>query len=65
MDDDRIMRVQYPEVCSLTKREQFAMAAMQGLVVGYGDYDYIAMSAVKMADALLAELAKGELCDTK
>jgi len=57
------------EINSLTKREQFAMAAMQGLAsrseCKHGDHDYIAMNAAKMADALLAELAKEKSCDTK
>ena len=66
MNDDRIMRIQYPEVCSLTKREQFAMAAMQGIMASnhYSKFQVdmgIAQAAVSAADALLAELAKGEL----
>jgi hypothetical protein len=46
----------------LTKREQFAMAAMQGLLAKHGDDDYtpsqIASYAVERADALLAELER-------
>lgn len=46
----------------LTKREQFAMAAMQGLLAKHGDDDYspasIAEYAVKHAECLLAELEK-------
>lgn len=44
----------------LTKREMFAMAAMQGLLAKHGDDDYpaesIASYAINHADALLAEL---------
>ena len=42
----------------LTKREQFAMAAMQGLCMqsGYNGPNYVAKDAVRCADALLAEL---------
>ena len=45
----------------LTKREVFAMAAMQGqLAAGWDEtMDGYAKDAVRMADALLAELAKG------
>lgn len=42
----------------LTKREQFAMAAMQGLLAKYGVYSDAATDAVRCADALLAELDK-------
>lgn len=52
----------------LTKREQFAMAAMQGLLSSFGqhdvtDYGEIASDSVMAADTLLAELdkARGEL----
>lgn len=49
----------------LTKREQFAMAAMQGLVSSGMDwslYDHrdVSEQAVIMADALLAELEKSK-----
>lgn len=47
----------------LTKREQFSMAAMQGLCTHSGDYHTpqdLSSDAVMYADALLAELAKGE-----
>ena len=43
----------------LTKREMFAMAAMQGLCAHSGDYhkfEHLASDAVNYADALLAEL---------
>ena len=51
------------EINSLTKREQFAMAAMQGLCVNdwqrsNNNIAEISARSVKMADALLAELAK-------
>lgn len=44
----------------LTKREQFAMAAMQSLIIVINDFDYptepMAKVAIAHADALLAEL---------
>lgn len=49
------------QVVGLTKREIFAMAAMQGYCADGGlDYCYktIAESAVGVADALLAELER-------
>lgn len=60
-----------PEFSGLTKREQFAMAAMQGLLSGvHGDsslYDAapewvrnISEASVEFADALLAELEKSK-----
>lgn len=47
----------------LTKREQFAMAAMQGNIKAFHDCDVtdfgeMASDCVLIADALLAELAK-------
>jgi predicted nucleic acid-binding protein len=48
----------------LTKREEFAKAAMQGLCANHGTYGVnngpgdVAARAVQVADALLAELAK-------
>jgi hypothetical protein len=45
----------------LTKREMFAMAAMQGLtssVSEYSKFHELATDAVSIADALLAELEK-------
>jgi hypothetical protein len=48
----------------MTKREAFAMAAMQGLWGGLTDgnrpqhYQHAAASCVAIADALLSELAK-------
>ena len=48
----------------LTKREAFAMAAMQGLSTDINDYagkawaNDMAVNAVNIADALLAELEK-------
>ena len=57
-----------PECQGLTKREAFAMAAMQNIVGRYnpyecGDFDssdheLTAQNAVGLADALLKELAK-------
>ena len=54
-----------PHLCDgLTKREAFAMAAMQGRLAGETgeapteSYQETAIVAVRMADALLAELAK-------
>jgi hypothetical protein len=58
----------YCDQTGLTKREQFAMAAMQGLCAdivsvyenlcgdGTVPTEYVAKQAVNMADALLAEL---------
>ena len=55
----------YAEQCKpafgLTKREMFAMAAMQGICSNPDDrytYEQLAGHAVKHADALLAELEK-------
>lgn len=59
----------YRQQAGLTKREQFAMAAMQGLLAGvHGDSDLydtapewvrsIAEASVEFSDALLAELDK-------
>lgn len=47
----------------LTKREVFAVAAMQGTLPHPqqdGDPEHVVMWAVKWVDAMLAELAKGE-----
>ena len=55
----------YDEQCKpafgLTKREMFAMAAMQGLCAHSGDYhefSHLASDAVNYADSVLAELEK-------
>ena len=47
--------------CSLTKREQFAMMALQGCVIGYNGNapvptKVLAILAVKFADALVEAL---------
>ena len=48
-------------VMGLSKREQFAMAAMQGFCSDSNiAIDNIPKAAVDLADALLAELGKGE-----
>lgn len=51
----------------LTKRELFAMAAMQGILSGYGSGDVshggVAWDAIKCVDALLAELNKAGVSD--
>jgi hypothetical protein len=47
--------------CGLSKREQFAMAAMQGLAAESGRYQGpsdMAHDAVRLADELLAELER-------
>lgn len=49
----------------LSKREQFAMAAMQGFLVNMGrnginDVNKVAAHAVDAADALLAELERSK-----
>ncbi len=53
--------MQAPESNQLTKREQFAMAAMQGLLAAMTDFDQyteeeIADMAMQQADALLTKL---------
>lgn len=49
------------EKFNLTKREQFAMAAMQGLCADPSiAFAAIVTQSVKIADALLAELAKAD-----
>jgi hypothetical protein len=51
----------YCDQTGLTKREQFAMAAMQGILAIGNKLDtrgVVAECAVKMADALLAELER-------
>jgi len=52
----------HEEVCfGLTKREQFAMAAMQGILAKPEvSMNYAAQDAVKLADELLAELEKSK-----
>ncbi len=45
----------------LTKREAFAMAAMQGILshsFGRGTHEELAKQSIKCADALLVELSK-------
>ena len=42
----------------LTKREEFAKAAMQGILSNNLPWDNIVKASVDYADALLAELAK-------
>jgi hypothetical protein len=44
----------------LTKREYFAGLAMQGMAMSDLKFEDIAHDAVKMADAVLAELEKTE-----
>lgn len=54
------------EAVGLTKREAFAMAAMQGICAHTGTYGSggspwdIGARAVEVADALLAALSKGQ-----
>lgn len=49
------------ECIGLTKREQFAMAAMQGILANSSNsMSYAARDAVLMADELLAELEKSK-----
>lgn len=43
-----------------SQRERIATAAMQGLIVSRMDFGVCAMHAVKLADALIAELNKKE-----
>jgi len=59
-----MMNKGYPEATGLTIRQQFAMAAMQGLLAnpnkGYALIERIAVDAVIYADALIDELNKSE-----
>jgi len=71
-----MMNKGYPEATGLTIRQQFAMAAMQGLLSNpntskqvnsqYGEvkaefgYNIIASTAIQIADALINELNKSE-----
>lgn len=51
----------HPQMIGLTKREQFAAMAMQGLLANAElerFYDGVELMAVEKADALLAELEK-------
>lgn len=50
----------YRQQAGLTKREQFAMAAMQGLLSKYGVYSDAASDAARCADALLTELERAK-----
>jgi len=55
-----------PDLAGLTKRERFAMAAMQAILSNHSligscndvSIEYLRVNSVKAADALLAELAK-------
>ena len=63
LKQDRIVMNANLPADRLTKREQFAMAAMQGIMASnhYSKFQVdmgIAQAAVSAADALLAELAK-------
>jgi hypothetical protein len=52
-----------PEAIGLTKREHFAGLAMQGILASYGNRTMRCSThqmAVEYADALLAELDKGQ-----
>lgn len=51
---------QFEDNKGLTKREYFAGLAMQGMASSDLTYEDIAHDAVKMADALLAELNKSK-----
>lgn len=48
----------YCDQTGLTKREQFAMAVMQGILAKGGSGAIVAEKAVEYADALLAELER-------
>lgn len=50
-----------PQESGLTKREMFAMAAMQGILANSNDrspIEYVVRESVKASDALLNELEK-------
>jgi hypothetical protein len=51
---------EYQDCCGLTKREMFAMAAMQGMLSGHTmvSDDALAVHSVKIANALLAEMER-------
>ena len=53
-----ILDNQFEDNKGLTKREYFAGLAMQGMASSDLTYEDIAHDAVKMADAILAELDK-------
>ena len=55
-----ILDNQFEDNKGLTKREYFAGLAMQGMVMSDLKFEDMAHDAVKMADALLAELRKQE-----
>ncbi len=55
-----ILDNQFEDNKGLTKREYFAAMAMQGTMTSGYSVNMIAEIAVKMADALLAELEKTE-----
>jgi hypothetical protein len=52
-----ILDNQFEDNKGLTKREYFAGLAMQGMAMSDLKFEDMARDAVKMADALLAELA--------
>lgn len=59
MNEPRVRVVVHPDL--LSRREHFAMAALQGLLSAtppYGNYSIFAESAVELADALIAKLDK-------
>lgn len=53
------------DFCGLTKREYAAIAAMNGLIASdpgnMDDHEYVAMHALKNADALLAALQRRDV----
>lgn len=59
--DSQRIQVVRESYSGLTKREMFAIHAMQGLCTHSGDYhlpEHLARDAVMYADAVLAELEK-------
>lgn len=60
-DDEKARYVEvYKPSGGLTKREEFAKAAMQGLCANYSYDGAISFNAVEIADALIAALSKTE-----
>lgn len=60
---------QWTVTSGMTKREHFAVMAMQGLVAHYGygeapvaDAEEIAQWSVKLADTLIHELSRDQSC---
>ncbi len=61
-----VIQLQTPhDGIGLTIRQQFAMAAMQGLLCNDGNHKTLAEEAARCADALIEELNKKVLTEDK